>query len=537
MDIANAFKSTFRIIFGSECNVQLEELRDYLWKYHYPSFKKKSSLSNKDVIVSSDKYCKEAKFVAYNEIDFNKKYMLNINEIKDIDSIIKALSDRFYYTGNKILGNSKFVEESDTIINSFYVKDSHNISDSKYMAYCMNARKGCEYCFGSSHTFGNKYSIHTVLLLDCTRCFESYYSIKCSDLFFTFNCNGTMHAMFSFNLRSKRYCIGNLELDKDKYFALRKKLVDESREYLEKNKSFYSIFEIGQKEKPNFSDLCIKPSPPEPMGNPTIVDSAFRSTCRIIFGKELGSLISYENYLTTIIEKPKLLKTLFGNKICFSYVSMMYRYIPESRLVNSDEANQLGKITIHANEKDTLATILEKISKIAFYCGDYTEGKNINTVESHWLFNSINAFRTLAPSESKNCSYSSLSLSSESIFGSYRTIRCKFCMNCHYLIDCARCFEVSDSNNCLDCYFCHNCENLVECMFCFNAKAKQYAIGNVEIGKEDYMKIKKLVLSEITAKLERDKQLDLNIYNLGCYCKRYTDPLKKRGSHIRNLSR
>jgi len=46
-------------------------------------------------------------------------------------------------------------------------------------------------------------------------------------------------------------------------------------------------------------------------------------------------------------------------------------------------------------------------------------------------------------------------------------------------------------------------------------KAKRYAIGNVEMKKEEYLKIKKLVLTEIANKLEKDKKLDLNIYNVG----------------------
>ena len=73
---------------------------------------------------------------------------------------------------------------------------------------------------------------------------------------------------------------------------------------------------------------------------------------------------------------------------------------------------------------------------------------------------------------------------------------------------------MSDCNNCRDSYFCYNSENLSDCMFCFNAKAKSYAIGNVEVGREKYMKIKGIILDEIVKRLEKDKKLDINIYNL-----------------------
>jgi hypothetical protein len=78
-----------------------------------------------------------------------------------------------------------------------------------------------------------------------------------------------------------------------------------------------------------------------------------------------------------------------------------------------------------------------------------------------------------------------------------------------------RCFEVNDSNSCTDCYFCHNCEDLKNCMFCFNTKAKRYAIGNVEVGREAYMKIRKLLQEQVADELEKTKSLRHDIYNIG----------------------
>jgi len=90
-----------------------------------------------------------------------------------------------------------------------------------------------------------------------------------------------------------------------------------------------------------------------------------------------------------------------------------------------------------------------------------------------------------------------------------------FCMKCYSSTKLTRCFEVNDSNACTDCYFCHNCENLTECMFCFNAKGKRYAIGNVEVGKEAYMKVKRLVQSQLAGELERTKGCKRDIYSIG----------------------
>jgi hypothetical protein len=103
----------------------------------------------------------------------------------------------------------------------------------------------------------------------------------------------------------------------------------------------------------------------------------------------------------------------------------------------------------------------------------------------------------------------------ESVFGGFTLFDCQSCLNCYSSVKLARCLEVDSSRSSSDCYFSHNIENCTECMFCFNVKAKRYAIGNVEYPKEEYMRMKKRVLTEIAQRLEKDKRLDLSIYNIG----------------------
>lgn len=508
-----AFQSTFKVIFG-ECNIKLDDLKDYLLRYHYPIVKKRSSISGKVVSFSMDRYCPSARFISQDEVDYGKKSELNINDLKDLDSIIEAIQDRTYYAGNKIFGNSKFVEGSDTVVDSFHVLDSHNISESKYIAYGAYMRANCEYGFGSSHSRNSKYTIHTSILMDAARCFESWCSDNSSDLFFCYNCQGCTHVMFSFNLRSKKYAIGNMELPRDKYFALRKKLVDESREYLEKHKQFYSIFDFSR--KPDVSEVAKVRHPPEPKGNMEPIESAFRSTAKVVLGKELGRIDDYGEYLNRGLGNIEKVKTVLGNSIYYSNVALCYDYVPKNRINSTEEAGELGKIAVALEENEGLVGIMGKLGKIAFYRGDHIEGENRNTMETHWEFNSINSYRVRAPSQSKNCAYCTMALQSESLLGCYRVLKSRFCIHGYDSINIVRCFEVSDSSNCSDCYFCHNCENLTDCMFCFNTKSKRYAIGNVEVGREAYMKIKKMVLDEITGKLEKDKYLATSIYNVGC---------------------
>ncbi|MEW6528958.1 MAG: hypothetical protein AB1391_03650 [Candidatus Micrarchaeota archaeon] len=153
-DVEKAFQTTFKIIFGSECKVKIEDLKDYLWKYHYPLEKKKSKISGKDVYLGENRYC--GNVISYDEIDFKKSYALDINEIKDIDSIVEAVKDRIQYCGNTLSGKTDFVSESDCVTDSFYIYNSHHFFASKYAAYSSYVRDASEYIFGCSYFFNSK---------------------------------------------------------------------------------------------------------------------------------------------------------------------------------------------------------------------------------------------------------------------------------------------------------------------------------------------------------------------------------------------
>ncbi len=511
MDIGEAFETAFKVIFG-ECNVKLDELGPYLSKYHYPPIKRKSSLSGKNVALSSDRYCEGAKFLSQDEVDFGKKFALDINGIKDLDSIIRALGDRFYYTGSKIFGKSSSVGESDGCFDSFFVKDSLNVEASKYVAYSSYVRGGSEFTFGSSYLLDSKYAIKLNAGAHCARCFESYHIHNSSDLFFAYNCHGCSNVMFSFNLRSKKYAIGNLELPRDKYTALRQKLVDESRQYIEKKKTFHSIFAYASppQDLPKFQALEQKRGQ-----NLDVIEASFKSTCKILFGQELGNMDQYAEYLNEANPGIEKRKSVFGSTV-YPAKTFFYFMVPTSRLISNPEAGEAGKLHVELGDGESLGQMIKKLDCIALYVSEWDEGENHNNIETPIALSATNTYRSNA-SYSKNVGYTVMAQHSESLFGCYRLLHSKFCARCYHSAYLVRCFEVSDSSNCTDSLFCHNCENLDNCMFCFNTKSKRYAIGNVEVGRENYMRIRKMVMGEITGKLMKDRALPFNIYNIACY--------------------
>lgn len=89
------------------------------------------------------------------------------------------------------------------------------------------------------------------------------------------------------------------------------------------------------------------------------------------------------------------------------------------------------------------------------------------------------------------------------------------CGNCQGIIasqrsaDCTYCLRVDDSNSCSNSYnvicsakisnsfFIQDCNNLYECMFCSHISSKRYCIANMEFSKEEYLEIKKQIISWI----------------------------------------
>lgn len=246
MDINDAWKSTCKILLGGEIG-DLEKYEKYLTKYVEPIYSKNSILSGKKVTISRKEFCAGAKFISFDEQEeFNKKISsikLDINTIKDIDSIASAISEHFYYAGNQITGNCSNIENSDNVIDSHYVKNSIEIAGGKYIAYSSMARFD-EYLFGVNWSGQAKYCIKCFETYNQTRCFENLSVWTSSDSYYCARLEGCHDCIFSFNQKHKSNLIGNLQFSKEDYLKYKKGLLEQIRNTLERKRSIRSILEI-----------------------------------------------------------------------------------------------------------------------------------------------------------------------------------------------------------------------------------------------------------------------------------------------------
>lgn len=505
------FKKTCKIIFGQEIG-ELEEFAPYLSEMIMPYTHAKSSVSGKPVMLSSSFYPSNATFVSQEEISAINTAPFSINDIKDIDSLFAAASERAVFCGNKIFGKNMNVTESDNVVDSIDVHHSHDVYNSKYVAYCGIGRFA-ESIYGVGPFWRGNRAIRcsAVYMNGASRSFECHYSNGISDSYYTFNCSGCTSCMFCFNLRSKSHMIGNLQLSRERYAQLKEKLVSEMAEMLKKNKRIFSIADICGQNAQDEGELACAPSKMQPE-----VEAAFQSTTKILLGKKHEKAERFAPWLLKNTLKKKRVKCADGTPVHKPDLPIIRR-IPSHKLLPLEKAlaSASNRIALSENELPSLSEMAKRAGKIAIFAPEIHEGNSRNCQDTLIVSDSTHVNNLWWARGSSYAAFSTIVTESKYVFGGFaRVLNSEFCVNSYNVTYVKNCFEVDSSFKCRDCYFCHNCENVDEGIFCFNAKGLRYAVFNKELPKEEYLRIKKMLLDYINSELEKKGGLDKSIFTL-----------------------
>ncbi|MCX6771483.1 MAG: hypothetical protein NTX79_05510 [Candidatus Micrarchaeota archaeon] len=520
-ELDKSWKTTCKVLFGREVG-ELNLFQEWLASQNPRLAHAPSSLTGKDITYFITDYCEGSKRASLDEVWKLKKFpALSINEIKDVDSLVEAIQDRAYYTGDVVLGNSKFIEASSNCKDSYYVLGSGAISDSKYI--CNSARlKECEFAFGCDGVGESRFQARGYEGYRLMRCLEAWKSQTSSDCYYVNGVLDSSNCMFCFNVRNKRYAIGNLELPKEKYLSIKQGLVAEMAEQLEKKHSLPSLVEIvGKCKGHGYREILPELKKLEKAAKPDMakIESIFGNTTEMLLGKRLGGIDGYSDWLRKHVLKMDVGKSIISGKPMLLADYSNYLLYPRNRLVTMLEAEYIGdhlRLDPAEAEKLSFASISEGISKIAYLSPEFFFGENINVTECSTQYQSMNAYRSPGASFTKNTAYSFWPRKGDCIFGSSMAFECFFCINCYYSENLNRCFEVDSSKSCSDSYYLHNCENVRSSMLCFNAKNLAYAVGNTVVGKEQFGRAKRMLLEWANEKLARKKEVPLSIFDVGC---------------------
>ena len=526
------WRAACEVLFKEEVG-PLEDYAQWLSGLTRQNVIRKSSISGKEVAYAINEYAEGSRWISFDEIDYGAKYApLSLDQIKDLDSLLDAVSERACYAGNIILGNSGQVEKSSNITDSYFMLNTSMLGDCKNLAYSSRGRL-CTDCFGVYGPGESEFCIRCPQTYRDKRCFEMWVTQNCSDGYYSYNLRNCSECMFCFNVQNKRFAIGNLELGKDKYIQLKEKLIADMVGELKRKKKLPSLMDIVAKsgfEKPAISAPETRQDGGE---GKKATEAAFQKTSSLLFGAKLRGIDSYSSWLTRNGESMLRAKSAAsGRKILFFKSALSPVHLPIlTRAVTEREALELGKtarVSLEDAEGLALANAHRVIGSLAFFNMEFEEGTNTCLTECSTTIESSLSYRSGAMVYSKYCGYIFYPRSCEHMFGGNQLFDCSFCIKCYHSVKLTRCFECDSCRTCSDSYFCHNCEGLQDSMFCFNAKNLRYAIGNAEVGREKYLEIKGKLLAGIAGRLEKGHDLNLSIYNIGAVGRKPTKAGKAR---------
>jgi len=251
------------------------------------------------------------------------------------------------------------------------------------------------------------------------------------------------------------------------------------------------------------------------------LETAFSETTRIVLGQAMPHLYEMEKWLARHVALPHVVKSMKSGKEVWMPPGQDFlgKNFSPHKIISMDEGELNPPSPFKAEELEgaDLASIRSRFIKpLAVFWGNFRYKTVENAKKSSGCGDCVNVYYSEDVYHgARNVAYCKSVLYSENMFGCMGTNSSKYCIDCYNSIDLTRCFEVDACTKCSDCYFCHNCENVENGLFCFNVKGMRYAIGNVEVGREKFMQVKKMVLEELAARLMKEKTLGIDIYSIG----------------------
>lgn len=214
----------FKDIFGINNPFSLEEIREkFAFDIPLPS-KKRCALSGKDtwsVLKESDKVASQESIAEQFKKD---EWLRKKKPINTVSDVLKYWQEINYATGEKNI-NSKDVFASDGIYNSAFIYNSHSIFNSKNIIFCYDVIN-CNYTVASRNNESSTFGIRMRESINCSSGFEISWSAKVSKSMYIHDSIDLYECLFCSHIRSRRYCIANMQFEKEEYFRIKKMAVD-----------------------------------------------------------------------------------------------------------------------------------------------------------------------------------------------------------------------------------------------------------------------------------------------------------------------
>jgi hypothetical protein len=214
----------FNDVFGVENPLSLEETRDVL-AYDIPLPEKVKSMTGNDYTWGIfDKNEKIMSFAENLEQSGKTDFMLPKKKLSSVSDILKEWEKLDYHVGGRYL-DSKEVLESDGIYESSSIYRSSLQFGCQNMAYCyMN--NNSKYLIASRDNSASVSGIRFNQNKYCSSGYDVIWSSKVSKSMYVRDSVDLYECLFCTSLKSKKYCIANMQFEKEEYLKIKKMVID-----------------------------------------------------------------------------------------------------------------------------------------------------------------------------------------------------------------------------------------------------------------------------------------------------------------------
>lgn len=156
--------------------------------------------------------------------DATKGWMRPKREIKDLQELINMWNEINLITTERVYDSINVVK-SDTIYRCENVYRSTSCSDSKNIIYCDSCGNS-EFLLASQRSYECNFCIRTDDSKACSNSYNVICSNKVSNSFFIQDCFDLYECMFCSHIASKKFCIANMQFDKEEYYEIKQVIVE-----------------------------------------------------------------------------------------------------------------------------------------------------------------------------------------------------------------------------------------------------------------------------------------------------------------------
>ena len=157
-------------------------------------------------------------------LDSSKGFMMEKRDFKTLEELINTWEEINTITTERCY-NSTYVSKSDTIYDSSYVYNSTNCSNCKNIVFCDGCGRS-EFLLASQRSGNCIFSIRVDDSNNCSNSYSVICSNKISNSLFIQDCFNLDECMFCSHIANKKYCICNMQYEKETYFSLKKIIIE-----------------------------------------------------------------------------------------------------------------------------------------------------------------------------------------------------------------------------------------------------------------------------------------------------------------------